>query len=173
MFKFVDKNIEKKGCDHTLKYTIEWLNKNIEDTDILRAVNYEEISSATLDIEKCDVKVNGTSKSAHGKGFKVFLNSVMAIAVQEFLVETGIHPTWLLAFDSPILSLVEKQESGDKLASDIMRKGLFKYLVKNTQGKQIIIVENNIPDVEYGDTNSIHFTKTKYGRYGFVEQYNK
>ena len=141
--------------------------------EILRAVNYENISSATLDIEKCDVKVNGTAKSTQGKGFRAFLNAVMAIAVQEFLVETGIHPTWFLAFDSPILSLVEKQDPGDKLASDIMRKGLFTYLVKNTKGKQIIVVENYIPEIDYHDTNIIHFTKTSEGRYGFVERYHK
>ena len=140
---------------------------------ILRAVNYEDISSATLDIEKCDVKVNGTAKSTQGKGFRAFLNAVMAIAVQEFLVETGIHPTWFLAFDSPILSLVEKQDPGDKLASDIMRKGLFTYLVENTKGKQIIVVENYVPEIDYHDTNIIHFTKTSEGRYGFVERYHK
>lgn len=141
--------------------------------DILRAVNYEDISSATLDIERCDVKVNGTAKATQGKGFRAFLNSIMAIAVQEFLVETGIHPTWFLAFDSPILSLVEKQDSGDKLASDIMRKGLFTYLVKNTKDKQIIVVENYVPEIDYHDTNIIHFTKTLEGRYGFVERYQK
>lgn len=141
--------------------------------DILKKVNYENISSATFDIEKCDVKVNGTSKSTHGKGFRAFLNSVMAIAIQEFLVEFGMHPTWFLAFDSPILSLVEKQEPGDKLASDTMRKGLFKYLVNNTKGKQIIVVENHIPDIKYHNTNIIHFTKTSEGRYGFVEGYKR
>lgn len=141
--------------------------------EILREVKYEDISSASFDIEKCDVKVNGTAKSTQGKGFRAFLNTVVAVAVQEFLNENAVHKVGMLAIDSPILSLVEKQDPDDKQASDVMRRGLFEYLVKHTTGGQMIVVENNIPSIDYGSTNVIEFTRTSEGRYGLVESYRK
>lgn len=138
---------------------------------ILKASNFENISSAVFDIEKCDVIVNGASKKTHGKGYKAYLNTVMAIALQECLEDYNRHYPQLLALDSPILSLVEKQDPDDSGASDKMKKGLFKYLVEHSNTRQIIVVENNIPDINYGNTNIIEFTKSNEGRYGLIPNY--
>lgn len=140
---------------------------------ILRATNYENIDSAFFDIEKCDVKVNGTGKATQGKGFKAFLNTVMAIAVQEYLEEKNLYQTHLLAIDSPVLSLVEKRDPDDKEATDVMKKGLFEYFVSHSQDRQMIVVENYIPDIDYKDANIIQFTKSDEDRYGLIEGYRK
>ncbi|WP_302538326.1 hypothetical protein [Clostridium saudiense] len=74
----------------------------------------------------------------------------------------------MLIIDSPILSLKEKS---DEKASDSMKSSLFKYLVDNQNSGQTIIIENDIPDIDYSKVNVIKFTKDKNnGRYGFFKE---
>lgn len=68
--------------------------------------------------------------------------------------------------DSPILSLKEK---GTKKPSETMRYSLFQNIISNQGGMQTIIVENEIPNIDYKNVTLIHFTKEKdNGRYGFL-----
>lgn len=68
--------------------------------------------------------------------------------------------------DSPILSLKEKET---KKPSETMRNTLFENIVDNQKGIQTIVIENEIPEINYKDANIIHFTKEKNnGRYGFL-----
>lgn len=68
--------------------------------------------------------------------------------------------------DSPILSLKEKQS---KKPSETIRNKLFENIVSNPDEIQTIIIENDIPDINYKNVSIIHFTKEKdKGRYGFL-----
>ena len=68
--------------------------------------------------------------------------------------------------DSPILSLKEKET---KKPSETMRSTLFENIVGNQKEIQTIVVENEIPNIDYKNANIIHFTKEKdNGRYGFL-----
>lgn len=50
-----------------------------------------------------------------------------------------------------------------------MRNALFENIVEHHDGMQIIVIENEIPAIDYKNTNIIHFTKNKNnGRYGFL-----
>ena len=50
-----------------------------------------------------------------------------------------------------------------------MKSSLFRYLLNNQQYGQIIIIENDIPDVNYESANVIRFTMNENeGRYGFL-----
>ena len=52
-----------------------------------------------------------------------------------------------------------------------MKSSLFKYLVDNQNSGQTIIIENDIPDIDYSKVNVIKFTKDKNnGRYGFFKE---
>ena len=71
-----------------------------------------------------------------------------------------------LVLDSPILSLKEKQS---KKPSETMKNTLFENIISNQKGIQTIVIENEIPDIDYKDVKIIHFTKEKdNGRYGFL-----
>jgi len=84
----------------------------------------------------------------------------------EYLTDKGKYAPELLIIDSPILSLKEKE---DGVASDTMKAALFQYLLDNQSHGQVIIVENDIPDLDYSSANVIQFTKDEsYGRYGFL-----
>lgn len=71
-----------------------------------------------------------------------------------------------LVLDSPILSLKEKET---KKPSEIMRNSLFRNLINSQYNMQIILIENEIPSLDYAGASLIHFTKEKdNGRYGFL-----
>ena len=142
---------------------------------ILKECNYHNYVDARFENSLCDVVVNGSDKMSQGKGFRAFLNSVMAIAIQEWLINCNVFPPHLLVMDSPILSLKEREENvGTQVTSNSMRCGLFSYMVKHQQNRQTIILENEIPDINYNGANLIHFTgKDGEGIYGLVSEYRE
>jgi len=135
-------------------------------TRLLTTCKYDGFSSAYFSQKEFDVVVNGNLKDSFGKGYRAFLNTLMAIALMEFLNEHGKFAPRLLIIDSPILSLKEKVSDE---ASDSMKTALFQYLLDNQEQGQVIIVENDIPMLDYNTANVIRFTKdAEIGRYGFL-----
>lgn len=145
-------------------------------TEILTACRFEHFIDSYFDPKTCDVVVNGRKKSTQGKGIKAFLNTIMALAVQETLEEYNLHKINLLVLDSPIMSLKEKKHSIDEneIAPESMKASLFKYLVATRYSRQTIVLENVIPSIDYEDSNLIEFTKDENrGRYGLLLDYKE
>lgn len=155
------------------EYMTTPLSKHLEK--ILKECNYYNFVGARFEESLCDVVVNGSEKMSQGKGFRAFLNAVMAIAVQEWLDDYKLYQPHLLVMDSPILSLKEREENiGTEVTTNGMRSGLFEYMVKHQNNRQTIILENEIPDIEYPGVNLIHFTKIEgNGIYGLVSEYRE
>ena len=142
-------------------------------TEILEKCNYDNYIGSRFDEDMCDVVVNGSEKLSQGQGFRAFLNTVMALAVQEMLNEFNLHMPHLLVMDSPILSLKEREENvGTEVTSDSMRGGLFQYMIDHEKNRQTIVLENEIPPLDYSLANIVHFTRTPgKGRFGLIEGY--
>ena len=155
------------------EYITSPISKHLET--LLKECNYDNFVGARFDETLCDVVVNGSDKMSQGKGFRAFLNAVMAIALQEWLADYDLYQPHLLVMDSPILSLKEKEENiGTEVTTDGMRSGLFKYMVEHQKNRQTIILENEIPNIEYSNVNLIHFTKIEgNGLYGLVTEYRE
>ena len=134
---------------------------------ILSASQYVDFQKAYLNQSDFDVVVNGQQKRINGKGYRAYLNTVLALALLEFLADEGKYAPSLLVVDTPIQSL---EEGVDDKTPDTMRAGLFNYMINNQIIEQIIIVENNIPPaLDYSKANVIEFTKGKKpGRYGLL-----
>lgn len=113
-----------------------------------------------------DIILNGKKKGANGKGYNAYLNSAVALVLSRYMHEHACYSPNLLVLDSPILSL---KEVDTKKPSQSMRNGLFENIVSLQDGIQAIIVENELPEIDYSNVNLIHFTKDKStGRYGFL-----
>lgn len=155
------------------EYITSTLSKHLET--LLKECNYDNFVGARFDETLCDVVVNGSDKMSQGKGFRAFLNAVMAIALQEWLADYNLYQPHLLVIDSPILSLKEREENiGTEVTTDGMRTGLFKYMVEHQKNRQTIILENEIPNIDYSNVNLIHFTKIEgKGLYGLVTEYRE
>lgn len=143
-----------------------WLKTILEDAD------YDPFDEVSYDHKKCDVKIDNISKAVQGQGYCAYLNSVMAIALQKVLIEYDLYAPRFMVLDSPILSLSEKLNKGEKSASSRMKKGLFNYLDKECSDFQSIVIENEIPDIKYENAKLIEFTQDDHiGRYGLIETY--
>lgn len=132
----------------------------------LENCNYDNLLSVIFDKTDMDIVINGKKKSSNGKGYNAYFNSVVAIVLSRYMKSKAKYSPNFLLLDSPILSLKEKET---KKPSETMRNTLFENIVDNQKGIQTIVVENEIPDIDYKDANIIHFTKEKdNGRYGFL-----
>lgn len=53
-----------------------------------------------------------------------------------------------------------------------MKAELFSYFVNHQSHRQYIVIENNIPNIDYGSSNLIEFTKDENnGRYGLLANF--
>ncbi len=133
---------------------------------ILEACNFDNLSSAYFSKDTFDVVVNGKEKSKFGQGYRAFLNTVVALTFMEYLKQCGTYSPGILIVDSPILSLKEKKS---EQASENMKESLFRYMLKHQDNGQMIIVENEIPELDYSNANLIYFSKDiDDGRYGLL-----
>lgn len=149
-----------------------WINEQLAIT--LSRSNFKNYANAYFDIGKMDVMVNGKPKSDYGKGFRAFLNTLTELCWVRSLINKNRHFLPLLLIDSPILSLKEEIPDSE-LATPHMRDGLFQELLRVQDELQIIVVENDIPKIDYGTANLIKFSgdavqdDNKNGRYGFLD----
>lgn len=151
------------------------LNEQLKS--LLEICNYKNFTSAYFDIEDAaDVVVNGHVKRSQGQGYRAFLNSIFVLALYNCLDVFEKFSIPLLVLDSPILSLKEKRaEDKSGYVSAGMKDGLFSYLVSHNSQRQTIIIENDIPNIDYGKANLIEFTHDdeEGNRYGFVVDYRE
>lgn len=135
--------------------------------EMLADCNFDLFRSVWFDVRSAfDVVIDGKTKGSYGKGYRAFINSIVSLSFLKYLSEQGKYNPGLLAIDSPILSL---KEAGNEKASDTMKASLFSYLVNHQRFGQLIILENDIPDIDYKDANIIRFTKNKRtGRAGLL-----
>ena len=135
--------------------------------DALKACKYDSFMNCHLNKSEFDIVVDGKKKRNQGKGYRAFLNTVMAYCILKLLSLRGTYSPGLLILDSPILSLKEKNEQ----TSAEMKENLFRMILGTEFPCQIIIAENDIPNIDYSVANMIHFTKdTGMGRYGFLKE---
>ena len=139
---------------------------------LLEKCNYEHFTGVRFDTDDYDVVVNGHLKRSQGQGFRAFLNTILAVAIQNCLEEIGHYKPNIMVIDSPILSLKEKNDDGEEKMSETMKTGLFRYFAEHKTERQTIVIENVIPKLDYAGVNKIEFTKDETrGRYGLIEGY--
>ena len=137
---------------------------------VIKNTDFEKYESIEIDRKSFDIKINGNKdKKNQGKGYRAFLNSLYANALTYYLSQNGKYSPGLLLLDSPILTLKEEERNQD--SSDSMKKELMKSFIEYSDSRQIIIVENDIPEIDYSKVNRIEFTKRQdKGRYGFISE---
>lgn len=159
-----ESEIKFKVKEHLDYSFINDLNNGIKL--FLENCNYENLLSVVFDKADMDIVINGKKKGSNGKGYNAYFNSVVAIVLSRYMKSKAKYSPNFLMLDSPILSLKEKET---KKPSETMRNSLFESIIDNPKGIQTIVIENEIPDINYKDANIIHFTKEKNnGRYGFL-----
>lgn len=169
------KQTDSSNAHLNVKGKFEEVFKDLLDEELdklLKYCNYQNYVDSYFDIESYDVVVNGHKKASQGKGFRAFLNTILAVAMENCLEKLGHYHPALFIVDSPTLSLKEKDSVGEAYVTEPMKVHLFKYFLQKNYPPQTIIIENEIPSIDYQGANLIHFTKEKEtGRYGLIEGY--
>lgn len=166
--KNIDTTISPKASPFDIKAEFEEnLFQKIENMmdEIIRKTDFEDYNSIKIDRKSLDLLINNKPKKNQGKGYRAFLNALYAHALTNFLAQDAKYSPGFLILDSPLLSLKEKNES----SSTSMKTELMKALMDNSIERQTIIVENEIPKINYEQANMIEFTQDRNnGRYGFI-----
>jgi hypothetical protein len=138
--------------------------------EIFTQCRYEGLLTAHFDVEKrFDTSVNGKNKATtSGKGYRAFINTVTALAFRKYLIDRGTYKPGVCFVDSPLLTL---KQGVDDQAPESMKSALFRYLLDAQKEGQILVIENEIPELDYEryGVEPIRFTGGKKpGRYGFL-----
>ena len=168
----------ERGNESVVEYRVKEHYKNDDNFrskindyvyEAFEECRYERLSSTFFSIDKFEVFINGQEKgTSHGQGHRAFINTVLALAFRKYLHDNALYKTGLFVVDSPLQSL--KQGVSD-FAEDSMKAGLFRYLLNHQNEGQVIVIENDIPDLEYEKygVKPIEFAGgKKAGRYGFL-----
>lgn len=166
--------LENESDDGVIKYKPKdalpsgyttYISKQLKK--LLKDCNYDNLLEAYLDLNDMDAVINGIRKRDFGKGYRAFINTIYSLSIFNYLCNEGTYSPGFAVYDSPILSLKEKGER--ERVSESMKEGLFRYLTEAYKEQQIIIIENEIPDINYEFCNLIQFTKDEHsGRYGLL-----
>lgn len=134
--------------------------------ELLIDSHYENLNSVIFSNISMDISINGKEKKTNGKGYRAYFNSLLSIAFIKYLYENGTYKQNLLMLDSPIFSL--KLSKNEEIGMSI-KQGLFEVLRDVNNELQVIVFENEIPNIEYKSANIIRFTGDKeVGRFGFL-----
>lgn len=129
-------------------------------------------TTARFNTSSFDIEIDGHQKTNYqGLGYCAFINTVTSLVFRRYFAQNAKFDPGFLIVDTPLLGL--DQGVNDE-APESMRTGLFRYIMKQEDIGQIIILENliYIPKLDYEaeGINLITFTKGhSEGRYGFLE----
>lgn len=138
--------------------------------EILQECRYEGFTCARFNVTTFDIEVNGQEKKTFGKGYRAYLNTVVALMFRRYLANHAMYGPRLLIIDTPLHGL---DDGVDVKAPESMRAGLYTYFMNHQEEGQLIVVENldNIPDLDYSGAGAKVETFThgkSKGRYGFL-----
>lgn len=160
--------------DYELLHTFEEILRSI-----LRDTHYEGAGSARLNMNTFDLEVGGRDKAvSNGGGYCGFLNTIVSLALVEFLDKHGEYSPGIFIADSPLTQLSESEYTQN---NNTIKTGFFNHILsiyKNEESPsvQMIIIEHKekLPNLESitkdaPNVNVIEFTGVKnHGRYGFL-----
>ena len=116
--------------------------------DLLNRSNYEGLKSIGFNKTNFDLEINGLPKTKnHGKGYRSYLNSIVVMALSEYINEYGKYKSDLLMIDTPLAGLEEDKE---RLPRG-MQQGIFELFIERGKSSQTIIVENfdHLPNIDF------------------------
>ena len=174
--ELLEKESETSGPDVVYEIKEDFSREDIMGIEdkliaILKEVNIGGYSSARLNMNTFDLEIAGRHKSiAMGGGYCGILNTILALALMEYLEEDGEYTPNFLMVDSSVSQLSEP-EHVDKANS--ITAAFVSYLVSHAQNGQKIFIEHKdkFPYViqETENVKVIEFTKNKnHGRYGLL-----
>lgn len=138
--------------------------------DVLIACGYPETRAVTFSREDFDIRVGGKRKRSHGKGYRAFLNSVVAMALRKYIHDHAAHKPFVMIIDTPVLGLdaqpdkdgLVTKHNADNRPIDGLQAGLFQYFLDTQDQGQLIVVDNtkDTPALNYNQDGAREYVFT-------------
>jgi len=143
--------------------------------DLLQAWHFPGSSRVHFDKTSKDIVIGGQLRTSRGKGLRAITHAAMTIGLMEFCKERNLSHPGFVVLDSPLLAYYKPESADDSLAGSDLKDRFYNYLAEAHKDNQIIIVENEHPPVELGESIALTvFTKNpNVGRYGFFPWYEQ
>lgn len=143
---------------------------------ILTNCSFPGAESARFSMEVYDVQFGSRKKSSTmGGGYCGIINTMVALSLMEYLLESGTYAPGMMLVDSPLSQFSESEYISD---AETIKESFIHYLLYNKREGQIILVEqkDKMPEMIKSGAWSediavkvIEFTKNKeHGRYGLL-----
>lgn len=132
--------------------------------EILTETHFGDADKAFFDPDTFDIKIGYKAKRSHGKGYRAFFNTILVLALRQYIHEHALHKPNVVVLDTPTLGL-EHQKSGDGLVTSRDENGrprlgllrnLFDHMVDTGEFGQLIILNNTdvTPTTDFGSIDS-------------------
>jgi hypothetical protein len=110
---------------------------------LLVAWGFKDIAAVELDLEECDLKINGRPRLSYGAGRRAVSLAAMHIAILQNALLHGRPHIGFLVIDSPLKAYADpsKQEAND-LPLATVRDNFYLWLSQWTGPGQIVVLEN-------------------------------
>lgn len=137
--------------------------------DLIKEWGFPDTNSVELDIDECDIKINGRPRLSFGAGLRAIFLSAMTVALMKHAMEKKYPHLGLIVLDSPIKSYSDPNNHDVPVSPTIISDAFYKWLSSWSGPGQIIVLENEPINA---DSVAIllptQFTKSRAsGRYGF------
>lgn len=137
--------------------------------DLIKEWGFPDTNSVELDIDQCDIKINGRPRLSFGAGFRAIFLSAMTVALMKHAMEKKHPHLGLIVLDSPIKSYSDPKNNDVTVSPTVIRDAFYKWLSSWSGPGQIIVLENEpINEDSAAILLPTQFTKSRAsGRYGF------
>jgi hypothetical protein len=112
--------------------------------DLLVAWGFKDVTSVELDLEECDLKINGRPRLNYGAGRRGVSLAALFIAILKNALDHGHPHIGFVVIDSPLKAYADPtmREAEDRVSPAMVRDNFYSWLSQWSGPGQIIVLEN-------------------------------
>jgi hypothetical protein len=159
----LDRELKSKPKFEEAKIELEYsilklFSEHVEK--FLRAWNFPGLSTVEFDKthKVFDLIISNRGRNSHGKGVRAISYSAFIFGLLDYCIEKSKPHSGFIVLDSPLTTYHnnQKPQSGDEISLD-MQDAFFKDLTNVNESRQIIILDNKMPNENL--TNNFNLIK--------------
>lgn len=139
-----------------------------EVESLLRSWHFPNLGRVTFSEDDQDVVISGRQRKSHGKGVRAITRAAFNLGLLRYCIDTSRPYPLFTLIDSPLVVYREPDHDEDHFPLNV-KEAFYRSLASDFADAQVIILENDSPPEDLGNTVSVtSFTGTSYGRGGFI-----
>lgn len=138
--------------------------------DILHQWGFDDVETASLEANECDVIIDGRPRLSYGAGKRGLFLSATIVALMQHAISNGYPHLGTVVLDSPVKSYSDPDNGADvTISPHVVRDSFYKWLGNRKEGGQVIVLENEPVSQEVASIlEPVEFSgSSEEGRFGF------